>query len=183
MRSHQPSNWCWKVERVHEVPPGLEVAVQKAVAALQRALGLAVARVKDHPAQLQLAAKRQELLCRAAPRRDRALAIPDQLGRQRTQPRKAAAHPERDVTELLREHQRPGKRTRVRQLARHEIAAPRLTPADRDLAARLTQIELRQLARPITRALKAARRRQKPRPQLAQQIIEDRLAAHVPELF
>ena len=49
-----------EVERVREPPAGLEVAVQEAVAALQRALGLAVAGVEDHPAQRELAAEREE---------------------------------------------------------------------------------------------------------------------------
>ena len=170
-----------EVERVREPPAGLEVAMQKAVAALQRPLGLAVARVEDHPAQRELPAEREERLGRAAPRRDRALAIPDQLARQRPEPLQAAAHPERDVRELLREHQRAGERARVGQLTRHHVAAAGLTPADRDLTTRLAEVELRQLARTVAGALEAARRRQKPRPQLAQQVVEDRLAAHVAE--
>jgi hypothetical protein len=170
-----------EVERVREPAAGLEVAVQEAMAALQRALGLAIAGVEDHPAQRELAAERQEVIGRAAPRRDRALAIPDQLARQRPQPRQAAAHPERDIRELLRKHQRAGERARVGQLTGHDIAAAGLATADRDLRARLAQIELRQLPRPITGALEAARRRQKPRPQLTQQIVEDRLAAHIAE--
>ena len=40
-----------EVKRVGKAPPGLEVAVQEAVAALQGTLGLAVACVEDHPAE------------------------------------------------------------------------------------------------------------------------------------
>jgi hypothetical protein len=58
-----------------------------------------------------------------------------------------------------------------------------MAPADRDLRARLAEVELGQLAGAVAGALEAARRRQKARPQLAQQVVEDRLAAVVAELF
>jgi hypothetical protein len=52
---------------------------------------------------------------------------------------------------------------------------------DRTLGLGLPQIELADLARPIDGALKRAGRRQKQRPDLAQIIIDDRLAALEPQ--
>ena len=52
---------------------------------------------------------------------------------------------------------------------------------DRDLLARLPQIALHQLARPIDRPLKRPRP-QEPRPDLADIVIEDRLPALIAEL-
>ena len=183
MRSHQPSSWAWKSSGFAKRRPASKLPCRKRW--LRSSAPLAwqspASRITQPSASWPQNAR--NCLGRAAPRRDRALAIPDQLARQRPQPRQAAAHPERDVRELLREHQRAGERARVGQLTRHDVAAAGLAPADRDLRARLAEIELRQLARAIAGALEAARRRQKPRPQLAQQIVEDRLAAHVAELF
>jgi hypothetical protein len=50
-----------EVERVREPPAGLEIAVQEAVRALERALGLAVARVEDDPTERELAAEGEEV--------------------------------------------------------------------------------------------------------------------------
>lgn len=183
MRSLQASSCAWKSSGF-EAPASLEVAVNEPVIALERALRLAITGREDDPADRKLPAESRERVGRApAAGVDRALAVPDQLARQRVEPAQATVHAPRDVAELLGEDQRAGERTRVRQLAGHHPAAAGLAPADGDLRAWLAQIELRQLPRPITRALKAARRRQKPRPQLAQQVIEDRLAAHVAELL
>src|SRR5207245_10434416 len=71
-----------EVERIGKAPARLEVAVQEAVAALQRPLGLAVAGIEDHPAERELTAEREELSGRLALRGDRALAVPDELARQ-----------------------------------------------------------------------------------------------------
>jgi hypothetical protein len=96
-------------------------------------------------------------------------------------PRRARqrAIPKANVRELLREHQRTGEGARVGQLAGHDVAATGLAVADRDLAARLAEVELRQLAGAVAGALKAARRRQKAGPQLAQEVVEDPLATAV----
>jgi hypothetical protein len=66
-----------EVELVGEPAAGLEIAVQEAVAALERALGLAVARVEDDPTERELAAEGEEVLGRPALGSDRALAVPD----------------------------------------------------------------------------------------------------------
>src|SRR6266516_4178101 len=90
-----------EVEVVGKAPPGLEVAVQEAVASLERSLGLAVAGIEDHPAERELPAEGEELLRRLTLGGDRALAIPDELGGQGAQAGQAAAHAEGDVLKLL----------------------------------------------------------------------------------
>ena len=149
MRSHQPSSWSWKSSGFANRRPASKLPCRKRW--LRSSAPLAwqspASRITQPSASWPQNAR--NALGRAALRRDRALAVPDQLARQRPQPRQAAAHPERDVRELLREHQRAGERARVGQLTRHDVAAARLAPADRDLRARLAQIELRQLAGPI----------------------------------
>src|SRR3954462_8046925 len=174
VRSPWPWSWAWKSSGFAKRRPASKLPSKKRWLRSSAPLAWQSPASEDHPAQRELAAEGEELFGRVALRRDRALAVPDQLARQRAQPLKAAAHPERDIRELLREHQRAGERAREGQLTRDDVAAARLAPPDRDLRARLTEIELRQLARAITRALKAARRRNKPRPQLAQQLIKDR---------
>jgi hypothetical protein len=153
------------------------------VAALECALGLTVAWVEDDPAERELAAEGEEVFRRAALGRDRALAVPDELLGQRAEALEAARHPEGDVCELLREDERAGEGARVGQAAGDDVAAPGLAIADRDLRARLAEVELRELAGAVARALEAAWRRQEARPQLAQQLVEDRLPAVVAELL
>jgi hypothetical protein len=92
-RPHHASSWNWNSSWFGEPPPGLEVAVQKPVVALERPLGLAVARVEEDPAHGEPAAEGGELVGRAAvPGVERALTVPDELLRQRPEPVKAAAH-------------------------------------------------------------------------------------------
>jgi hypothetical protein len=164
-----------EVERVGNAPPGLEVAVNEAVGALERPLGLAVAGVEDDPAHRELTAEGEQRLGRPPAGRNRPLAVPDDLARQRAELGKAAAHPPGDVGELLREHRRAGEGARVGKLGGDDEAAARLAVADRDLSLRLAEVELAKLAGAVDRSLVGARRRQKPRPDLAQQVIEDRL--------
>jgi len=71
-----------KVQSVGEAPAGLEVAVQKAVAALECPFGRSVARVEDDPAERERATEGEEVLRRVPARGDRALAVPDELARQ-----------------------------------------------------------------------------------------------------
>jgi hypothetical protein len=88
----------------------LVTAVQEAVVALERPLGLGTARVEKDPADGEPAAEGGELLGRAAiPGVERALAVPDELLRQRPEPMKTAAHAPGDVAELLREDERAAK--------------------------------------------------------------------------
>src|SRR3954469_8669023 len=63
--------------------------------ALQQPLGLGITSVEDHPADAELTAEAGELAGRATAGGDRALAIPDQLLRQRTDPAQIARHPQR----------------------------------------------------------------------------------------
>ena len=102
-------------------------------------------------------------------------------------PASPAARPACADTRRLRKAGRaPPSRTRA---CRHRhastaarqrpVAALRLAGADRDLPARLPEIELTERSRPIRRALKRARPRQKQRPHLTQVIVEDRLAARI----
>jgi hypothetical protein len=150
--------------------------VQEAVVALERALGPAIAGIEDDPAERELVAEGEEGLSRAAARRDRPLAVPDQLLRQAPSRARQRLIPQAMSGNSFREDERSGEGARVRQLAGHDVAAPRLVPAGRDLRLRLAQVELRQLAGPVDGALEASRRRQVARPQLAQKIVEDRLA-------
>src|SRR5438270_7695247 len=106
-----------EVQLIGKAPPGHEVAVQEAVASLERPLGLAVAGVEDHPAERELPAEGEELLRGMTLGGDRALAVPDELGGQGAQASQAAAHAEGDVSELLGEHERGGKCARIGQLA------------------------------------------------------------------
>jgi hypothetical protein len=95
------------VELVGEAPPGLEVRAHEAMRALQRALGLRVARLEDQPADPELATEAREGVGRLpAAGVDRALAVPDQRLGQRPEPAQAAAHAEQQVRRLLGEHQR-----------------------------------------------------------------------------
>jgi hypothetical protein len=115
----------------------------------------------------------------AAARVQRALAIPDQRLRQGAQLHEALADPVQEVGRLLGEDERPGASARIAKAADHDVAAPRLAGADRDLPARLPEIELQERARPVGGALEGTRPRQKQRPHLAQVVVQDRLAARV----
>jgi hypothetical protein len=111
----------------------------------------------------------------------RALAVPDERLRQPADQGQAAGDPVEEVGRLLREHQRAGAGAGVGQAADDDVAAAALAAADRDLRARLPEVELAERPRPVRGALKAARPRQKQRPHLAQVVVEDRLAARVAE--
>src|SRR5512133_4168912 len=83
------------VELVGEAAAGLEVGAHEAMRALQRTLGLRVARLEDQPANAQLPAEAGERVCRlAAAGVDRALAVPDERLGQRAQACQAARHAE-----------------------------------------------------------------------------------------
>jgi hypothetical protein len=91
---------------------------------------------------------------------DRALAVPDELCWQGSEPRQAAVHAPGDVGKLLGEDERPGESARVGKLGGHDPAATGLAPADRDLPLGLAEIELDQLTGAVVGSLEAARRRQ-----------------------
>jgi hypothetical protein len=164
-----------EVELIGEPPPGLEVAVQEAVVALERAPGLAIPGIEQDPAVGEGAAEGGELLDRApVPGVDRALPVPHRLlgsapsrARQRLIPS--------DVRELLGEDECAAEAPRVGQLAGDHIAPARLAEADRNLAQRLGQVKLGQLAGTVDGALKGPGRRPVAGPELAQQVVEDRL--------
>ena len=160
MRSHQPSSWAWKSSGFANRRPASKLPCRKrwlrssaplawqspasritqpSASWPQNARNCSVGR----PCGAIAPSRSQTSLPGSAPSRARQRLIPNAMS-----------------AELLGEHQRAGERARVGQLAGHDVAAARLAPADRDLRARLAQIELRQLARPITGALEAARRRQ-----------------------
>ena len=75
----------------------------------------------------------------------------------------------------------PATNPRPTQLGGHHPATPGLAVTDRDQLARLPQIALHQLPRPIDGPLKRAPGH-KPRPDLAHVVIEDRLAALIAHL-
>jgi hypothetical protein len=172
-----------EIQLVGKAPAGLEVRPQIAVRALEHALGLRVTRLEDDPPDPELTAEGSELRCGSpATRMDRALAIAHQLLGQRPEPPQAAAHAPGNVGPLLGEDQRALNRPRPAQLRGHHPAAPLLMVTDRNRLARLPQIKLAQLPRPINRALIGASH-EKPRPHLAHPVIEDRLATHIAQLL
>ena len=149
---------------------------------LELPLRLRVTGVEDDPADLQLAAERQERLARPAAGGNRRLAVPHELLRTHPQPRQRARQPGENVRRLLAEHQSARERARPARLRRDDPAAAGLAIADRDVLARLPQIALDQLRRPIDRPLERALD-QEPRPHLADIVIKDRLAAPIADLF
>jgi len=149
---------------------------------LQHPVRLRVSSGQDHPADAELTAEAGEGIRWAATAGvDRGLTVPDQLLRQHPDPLKRAAEPAEHVRRLLREDERPGEDTRPAQLDGHDVAAAGMPVPDRDRFARLPQITLRQLPRPIHGALERAPN-QEPGPPLAHVVVEDRLAARVAEL-
>src|SRR4051794_34344293 len=82
---------------------------------------------------------------------------------------------------LVREDQRARAGARVTQTRHPPPRAAVPARPDRHLGARLPQIELADLARPIHGPLKRPRRRDD-RPDLAQIVVQDRLAAGIAEL-
>src|SRR5262249_54667235 len=168
------------VELACERAAGLEARLGVALQPLNHTLRLRIFGLEEAPADAELAAESSERLgWPAAAGVQRALAVPDQRLRQPAQPTKTLADPMQQVGRLLREHERAGAGARVWQTADHNVAAPCLPAADRNLAARLPKVELAERARPIGAALKGARPRQKQRPHLAQVVVEDRLAPGV----
>ena len=149
--------------------------------ALQRALRLRIPGFQNHPPQLKRTAERGKVRRRPAARRDRRLAIPHQLLRQRPQPREVPRQPPEDVRRLLAEHQRPRDRARPTHLTCHHPATTLLTMTNRQVLAGLPQITLHKLARPIDRPLKRPRP-DEPRPRLTDIVIKDRLAARIADL-
>jgi hypothetical protein len=111
---------------------------------------------------------------------DRALAVPDEHLRQRAEAAEAAVHAIDQVGRLPGEHERAGERARPAELGGHDVAAPRLAVADRDLDPRLEEVKLHQLAGPVGGALVGAPPLVE-RPGLGQVVVEDRPAAVVAE--
>lgn len=90
-----PIELVLEVEVVGERAACLEVAVDEAVGALERPLGLAVAGVEDDPADRELAAEGGERLGGApAAGVDRVLAVPDHLLGQGAEAGDATVHPQ-----------------------------------------------------------------------------------------
>ena len=170
-----------EIERVREPATRLEVRAHESVRSLEHPLRLRIASLEDHPARLQLPAERRELGGRSAAAGDRSFTVPDQLLRQHPEPTEATADAPEDVRRLLGEDQRAGDHPRPAQLHRHDVPAAQLPVTDRDPLARLPQIALHQLPRPIDRPLKRAPHLE-PRTDLADVVIEDRLPALIAQL-
>jgi hypothetical protein len=107
-----------------------------------------------------------------------ALAVEDERPRQGAELAKAGADPPADVLEALREDERPGAGARVAHRRNDHPAAPRLAVADRDLGLRLPEVELADLAGAVDGPLVGPRRTEDGA-QLADVVIEDRLAAGI----
>ena len=170
-----------EVEVIREPAARHEVRAHEPVRALQDPLRLRIGRLQDHPANPELPAESHEVRRRAAVTGDRALPIPHQLLRQHPDPAEAAAEAPQDVRHLLREHQDARHQPGQAQLRRHHIPAALLPVTDRDQVPGLPQIALHQLTRPIDRPLKGATHL-KPRTDLANVVIKDRLATLIAEL-
>jgi hypothetical protein len=82
----------------------------------------------------------------------------------------------KQVLDSGREDQHARARARVPQARDNDVAAANLTVADRELLARLPNIELADLSGPPDRPRERPRRRCKQRPHLAEVVIDDRLA-------
>src|SRR5207249_4141879 len=124
---------------------------------LDHALRLRIPGLEETPTDPQLAAEGGKRVGRAAAAGvQRALTVPDERLGQRAELRQATADPAQQVGRLLREHQRTSAGARVGQAADHDVAAPRLAAADRDLTRRLPEIELAECAGPIRGALEGA---------------------------
>ncbi len=172
-----------EVKLAQERAARLEARLQVALQPLDDALRLRVVRLEEAPAEPELAAESGEGLGRAALAGVQgALAVPDERLRQRAEGDETAPDPVQQVGRLLGEDEAAGAGARVGQAGDDDVAAAGLAAIDRDLLRRLPEIELAQLARPVGRALVGPRRRSKQRPDLAQVVVEDRLAALVAEL-
>jgi len=144
-----------EVELVGKGAARLEARLRVALQPLDDALRLRITRLEDAPADAEHTAEGRERHGRAAAARvQSALAVPDQRLRQTAELDQTVADPVQQVGRLLREDERAGAGARVGQAADHDVAAPRLAGADRDLPARLPEIELTERARPIGGALK-----------------------------
>ncbi|MEA2198411.1 MAG: hypothetical protein QOJ25_2462 [Solirubrobacteraceae bacterium] len=161
--------------------PRLKVRSHEPVRALKRALSLRVTRLEDHPPDLELTTERCERRGRTTTRRDRGLAVPNQLLRQRTQPAEVPSETPQDVWRFLAEDQRAGDRARPTHLTRHHPPTAPLTMTNRDLLPGLPQIALDQLARPVDRPLERPCC-EKPRADLPNEVVEDRLPTLIAHL-
>ena len=182
-RSHQPSNCVLEVEVVREPPARLEVGAHEPVRALKDPLRLRIRRLQDHPADPQLPAERREL-ARSGDRRRRGSRPPDPTPASPATPRsdsRQRPRPHRMSGASLEKTSAPATTRDQHSSAGHHIPAAPLPVTDRDQLPGLPQIALHQLARPIDRPLKRAPHH-KPRPDLPDIVIEDRLAAHIPQL-
>jgi hypothetical protein len=92
--------------------------------------------------------------------------------------RQTAPDAGQQVGGLLWSNQLAGAGARVAQVRHDHPTPPGLAMPDRDLRARLPQIELANLPGPIGRALKRPGRRQEERPDLAQIVVDDGLATN-----
>src|SRR4051812_43488243 len=159
----------------------VQAALEEVLQALDDALGLRVARLAKMPVDPQRPAERGELTGRPTGARVKpGLAVPDQRLGQRAQRPQTAPNPRQQLRRLLGEDQRPRAGTRIAEARDDDPPAARLPKADRDLRRRLPQIELADLPRPIDGALIGPRRREQ-RPDLAQIVIDDRLAPIEPQ--
>ena len=161
----------------NEPPARLEVRLGVALQALECALGLRISRLAEQPVDAQLATERGERFRRpAAVAVDAGLPIPDQRLGQRAEPLHAAGDAGEQVLGLLAEHQHARARARVAKTRDHHPRAAGLAVTDGHLLTWLPEIELADLAGSIDGALKRPRRRREQRADLAQIVIDDRLA-------
>jgi len=137
-----------EIRLVGKDAPGLEVRLRIALQPLDGALGLRVGRLAEMPADAQLAAEGGKRVARPAIAAVNAgLTVPDQRLRQAPEPLQAAGDPGEQVLGLAREDQDAGARARVAQTRDDDPAATPLGVPDRDLLARLPDVELADLAR------------------------------------
>ena len=133
----------------------LRAALDEVLHPLDTALGLRIGRLAEVPVDAQLPAEGGELVGRPAIAGVQAgLTVPDQRLGQRAERPQATPDAGQQIRRLPGEDQRAGTGARVGQARDNDPRPASLAVTDRHLRARLPQIELADLPRPIDRPLK-----------------------------
>ena len=174
--SNQASSCSWKWRSLAKRGRA-QAALEEVLKALDDALGLRVGRLAEKPADPQ----GPQNAANSSLGRPSWAWRPDWRSQTNVSGSAPAttssADPGQQVRRLLGEDQRASTRARVAKARNDDKALPRLAMTDRELLAGLPQVELADLPGPIDRPLKRPRCRRKQRPDLAQIVIDDRLAA------
>jgi len=167
---------------IRKDPGGLKRGLDIALKPLNNTLRLGICRFAKVPANTGLAAKSRELRTRGpfTPVKG-PFAIPNQGFRQCPKLAQAAGHAPSQIGGSLRKDQGASTNPGVAKATNHDVTLAGLGVTDRDLLARTPNIELANLTRGVGGALKSPRR-EVGRPQLTNQIINNRLLAGIASL-